>query len=1033
MLFADIKSSLELLADRDPEEARRIIDPVLAQMMDAVHRYEGTVNQVLGDGIMALFGAPLAHEDHAVRACYAALAMQGTLQRYSEELHRSYGINVRVRIGLNSGEVVVRAIGNDLHMEYSAIGQTTHLAARMEQLASPGGIWLTADTLRLAEGVVRVAPLGSHPRQGRTGAGGDLRPGDGREPTHPDAGRGCARTYSVRRPPGRVGSARGGAQARRSGPRRGAGAGGGAGSGEIPRGVEFTHSHRTQGCLVLESGSVSYGKATAYRPLIDLLKGYFRIEDSDDGRQIREKLTGKLLTLDKGLEPTLPAFLALLDVPVEDAAWQRLDPSQRRTRTLEASKRLLLRESEVQPLVLVFEDLHWIDSETQAFLDTLIDSLPAARILLLVNHRSEYQHEWATKTYYSHVRVDPLPAENAEKLLKVLVGDSPELAPFKRLLIERTEGNPFFLEEGVRSLAEANVLVGERGRYRLAMPLANIEVPPGVQAVLAARIDRLPPETKQLLQTAAVIGKDVPYSLIRAIAELRDEDLRSGLADLQAAEFLYETSLFPDPEYTFRHALTHEVAYASLLQERRRATHARVVEAMEALYGARLAEHVERLAHHAVRGEVWPKAIGYLRQAGVKALARSSNRQAAGYYEQGLAALQHLPGSPDAAEQTIDLHLELRNALHSIGEFERVLESLRKAESLAEALGDQQRLGRTYGFLAQSFRLMGDYARAIDAGQRAVTIARAFGDLRVDVAATYHLGQAHYGLGAYDRAIEHQRCNIERLRDEMAHEHLGMAGLPAVFSRGRLVEALVEQGRFREAVPVWEKAIRIADSAQHPLSQAFAEYCGGYLHLRKREPEQAADRLERGLALCRATNILLHLPFAAAFLGSAYALLGRLDEAIQLLEEALKTATSTQVMASRSCLLTLLGEGYVLGGRLADAGAVATQALTLARRSKEQGFEGWVLRSAGEVAAHREPPDVDGAAWSYGQALEIAGALGMRPLAAHCHLGLGRLYRRVEEAVGAERHVVCATTLLRDMEMESWLQRAESGLPGARD
>ena len=338
--------------------------------------------------------------------------------------------------------------------------------------------------------------------------------------------------------------------------------------------------------------------------------------------------TGKLLTLDRALEAALPAFLALLEVPVEEPQWQALDPLQRRQRTLEALKRLLLRESQVQPVCLVFEDLHWIDSETQALLDSLVESLPTAQLLLLLNYRPEYQHGWGSKTYYTRLRLDPLPPASAEELLQALLGTDSGLESLKQLLIKRTEGNPFFLEESVQTLVETQVLVGERGAYRLAKALPAIQVPPTVQAVLAARIDRLPTEEKRLLQAAAVIGEEIPFPLLQAIAEEPEETLRLRLSHLQAAEFLYEASLFPDLVYTFKHGLTYQVAYQSLLQDRRRALHAQIVEALERLYPDRLAEQVDRLAHHAFRGELWDKALTYLRQAGAKAAARSAHREA---------------------------------------------------------------------------------------------------------------------------------------------------------------------------------------------------------------------------------------------------------------------------------------------------------------------------------------------------------------------------------------------------------------------
>ena len=447
VLFADLKGSMELLADRDPEEARRLLDPVLERMMEAVHRYEGTVNQVMGDGIMALFGAPIGHEDHAVRACYAAVRMQRRVSLFADEIQQQGGTPVQIRVGLNSGEVVVRAIGSDLHMDYTAVGQTTHLAARMEQMAKPGSALITSDTLKLAEGYVQVRPLGVIPVKGlETSTPVYELTGivPARSRLQASAARGLTRFVGRDPELQQLGHAL---------DRAAAGHGqtvavvGEAGVGKSRLAWEFTRSHRTHGWLVLESGSVSYGRTTSYLSVIELLKGYCRIQERDEPREIRERLAGKLLTLDRALEPLLAPLLALLDVSVDDAAWEALDPAQRRQRTLDAVKRLLLRESQVQPLLLLFEDLHWIDAETQALLDGLMDSLPTARILLLVNYRPEYQHAWGGKTYYLQLRIDPLRPESADTLLTALLGEDAALEPLKQLLIARTEGNPFFLEE----------------------------------------------------------------------------------------------------------------------------------------------------------------------------------------------------------------------------------------------------------------------------------------------------------------------------------------------------------------------------------------------------------------------------------------------------------------------------------------------------------------------------------------------------------------------------------------------------------
>src|SRR5262249_36611273 len=503
---------------------------------------------------------------------------------------------------------------------------------------------------------------------------------------------------------------------------------------------------------------------------------------------------------DENLRPTLPAFFQLLDLPAEDEEWQNQDPTQRRQRTLDAVKRLLLRESREQPLLLVFENLHWIDSETQAFLDSLVESLPAARVLVLVSYRPEYQHGWGSKTYYTQFRMDPLPAESAEELLHALLGgDDPGLVPLKELLIKRTEGNPFFLEETVRTLVETKALTGERGSYRLAREGYTIQVPPTVQAVLAARIDRLPVEAKRLLQAAAVVGIDVSLALLQAITELPEELLRRHLMQLQAAEFLYEVSLFPSVEYTFKHALTHDVAYSTLLQERRRALHARIVAAIEHLHADRVAEHGEQLAHHALRGEVWEKAVSYLGQAGAKGAARAANREAVMLLEQALSAAQRLPQGRATAEQVIDLRLDLRPPLLQLGQLERVLTLSQEAEAMADKLGDEQRLARVYTYLINYYYLKGEPELAIEYGERCLRIGDAAHDIALQSLARSYLGYSCHAQGKYRRAESILKQNVEALETSSAQGDSTQSDISYVTSSGWLAFTLAELGEFEAA------------------------------------------------------------------------------------------------------------------------------------------------------------------------------------------------------------------------------------------
>jgi class 3 adenylate cyclase/tetratricopeptide (TPR) repeat protein len=1023
VLFADLKGSMELLADRDPEEARKILDPVLERMMEAVHRYEGTVNQVMGDGIMALFGAPLAHEDHAVRACYAALDMQSAIGRHAAEVRASHGVDLRIRVGVNSGEVVVRAIGSDLRIDYTAVGRTTHLAARMEQLADPGTTLLTAETVRLAEGYVAV-----HPRRPVT-----VKGLDGPVETFELAGTGLRRSRlhaaATRRLTPLIGRDAELEELRQALARAAAADGqvvaliGEPGVGKSRLVWEVTHSPHTHGWLVLHVGSVSYGKATPYRPVIELLRSYFQIGDRDDEREARAKVTGRLLTLDRMLASTSPEFLTLLDVPVDDIEWQTVDPPQRRRRTLEAVKRLLLRESHVQPLLLVFENLHWADSETQAVLDDLVESMRAARVLLLVNYRPEYTHRWGDKSCYTEIRLDPLQQESAQGLLRALLGDDSSLQPLERLLIGRTEGNPFFLEESVHTLAEARVLAGEQGAYRLVKTPETIQVPATVQAMLAARIDRLRAQDKRLLQSAAVIGKDAPFMLLQAIVDLPDQDLRDGLDRLQAADFLYETRPFPDLEYTFKHALTHEVAYGSLLHERRRALHVRIVEAIETLHANRLPEHVDRLADHAFRGEAWEKAVTYLRQAGAKSVTRSAYRQATTYLRRGLRALTHLPRNRHSMEQALDLHLEIRTALVALGEIGSTLDHLREAEALAESLGDRRRLARVMVYTTSQLWLIGRPDQAVEAGMRAVAIASESDDVAVRAAARFCLALGHEALGDYRGAIESLEWSLRSLQGDQAYDRRAGIAVVSVLCHAWLVWCLSEIGRFTDALAHGREALRIAETANQPSSLVFARRAIGLVHLRKGELERALPALEAAFELCRSEDLRTPFDVTAALLGHAYTLSGYIGEALPLMEQAVADPGSTG-SANHPLLLTCLGEGYLIAGHPVRALEVAKRALALAHDQRERGNEAWVLRLLAEIATHADAPDPGVAGRAYREAIARAEELGMRPLVAHCHFGLAKLYWRTGRAEQAQEHLATATAMYREMDMQFWLEQA---------
>jgi len=1027
VLFADLQGSMQLMAERDPEEARRILDPILELMMEAVHWYEGTVNQVMGDGIMALFGAPLAQEDHALRGCYAALRMQEAVRRDARER-----VAVNVRIGLNSGEVVVRTIGSDLRMDYSAIGQTTHIAGRMEQLAAPGTTLMAQATAALVEGYVRVRSLGRREIKGLVNPLElfELLGAEGVRSRLKARGERLTKFVGRAEELDRLAAT---LEPVRGGHGQVVAVVSEAGVGKSRLYAEFLRSPHTRDCLLLETGCVSYRKAS-YLPVVELLRAYFQVAENDAPFKIREKVVGKLASRDAPLDAFVPPCLWMLDVPVDDARWDRLDPEQRRRRAMEAVQRLLLHESRVQPVIIVFEDLHWIDAESQAFLDSLVVSLPAARLLLLVNYRPEYQHDWAGRSYYRLLRIDGLSRETADELTEALLGPDPSLAPLKRLLVARTEGNPFFIEEIVRTLREMNALEGPRGAHRLAGAVGELRVPATVQAVLAARIDRLPDELKRLLQHAAVIGLDVPFTVLREVSDLDSAELRGALARLQGDEFLYETRLFPDLEYTFRHALTHDVAYGSVVTDRRRTLHARIAEAIERLQAGRLAEVVESLAHHWSRAEVWSKAVGYLRQAGERAVGMSATREAAEWFTQALDALDRMPMDFDTLRLAVDIRLDLRAALYAVGEFEPMVARLREADELAGKLDDPRRIAWISIYMGEHWRQTGEFARAIASIERALGVGETVGDPAVRLAAHQYLGLACYAVGDYRRAATLMRTVAQLPLDDpgAAQFRPTQAGSPAGFravSLGWLARCLADLGDFDEGRAHGHEAVRIGERIDHPYSLASACWGLGYLHVAEGDFGAAELVLQRALKTARDASVMRLLPQVMRELGLAYARLGRPGEGIPVLEDALRIVEAIGLVVGYSSTLSHLGEAYVIAGRVDEAAAVVDRAYAIAHEHGQQADKAAALRLLGAIAFGRG--DRSDARRHYGASIALAESLGMRPFAARGRLDLGTVLR-LDGEPAARPTLEEARAAFGELGMSFWRDAAQAELDALR-
>jgi predicted ATPase len=788
----------------------------------------------------------------------------------------------------------------------------------MEQLADPGAIVITPDTLALVEGYVEVKSLGAVPIKGladRIEIYELLCAGPARTRLQAATRRGLTRFV------GRDGEIQ---QLRRVQQLAGAGRGqvaaimGEAGVGKSRLVYEFTHSHRLEGWLVLESSSVSYGKATSYLPVIDLLRAYFKIEERDDYREIREKVTGKLLTLDESLKSTLPALLALLDVPVDDASWETLDPAQRRLRTLDAIKRLVLREAKEQPLLLIFEDLHWIDGETQALLDNLVDALASSRILLLVDYRPQYEHRWSNKTYYSQMRLDALPAESAEELLLALLGGDESLEPLKQLLVRR--GNPFFLEESVRALVETKALEGDRGQYRLTRPVQSLQVPPTVQVILASRIDRLPVDHKRLLQIASVIGKEVAHELLQVVAELPDEVLRQGLADLQIGEFLYETQLFPELVYTFKHALTLEVTYKSLPLDARRSHHERIGRALESASLGRFDEKSEILSHHYRQAGNDEKALEYLLRAARRATTRFTSTEALDHCAAVVDCLNRLPKTEERERQRVDVLLAEAEMLWFRGRYEQALGRLQQAQAIAERLHDDERLAHVHfrsGWLVYDQL---ELDRAFNHHQECLRLCQHLGCLQ-------SMRRVYWGLAQSCRGSSQDVS--ERRAKAIAYHQAGLrlaerAASPEFFdvhnAQFLWLIYLFQLGDWTTAMGYLDRAEAMARRLPESLHLALILGSKGLSALLKQKSPSSLELLHASLAASEEAESHIYRIISRYLLGQWHFLVGEFQAALDHFDTAFAIAGQTgRGNLFQPGLLLWTSEAQAKLGRLDDA------------------------------------------------------------------------------------------------------------------
>jgi class 3 adenylate cyclase/tetratricopeptide (TPR) repeat protein len=1017
VLFCDIVESSRLAERLDPEAMHEVMDRALRLMAEAVHRYEGTVNQFLGDGLMALFGAPVALEDHAFRGVQAALAIRETLSGYSEQLRREQGVELQLRLGLNTGLVVVGRIGDDLRMDYTAVGDTTHLASRVQALAEPGTILITEATHRLVEGYVQTEGLGPVSVKGRSE----------RVRVYRVIARRRRRTrleVSVERGLTElVGRERELAVLHECLARVRAGRGqvvglvGEPGVGKSRLLYELRNSLEGEQVTWLDGHCVAYGQATPYLPILGMLRTNFQIEEDDNPLQLQEKLRRGVHRLDPALDGVLPFLGDVFGLPSANEALKHLDPKDKRQKTFEAIRTLIVAGSQRQLHVLILEDLHWIDTISEDYLAFLTASLAGVPILVLTTQRPGYTVRWADKTYYTQIALDLLGERETETLVAALLGTRHLPSDLVRFVRDKAEGNPLFVEEITTSLLERGMLVRRDGEVLWAGG-APVDFPATIQDIIRARIDRLEEPVKRTVQAAAVIGREFGLRLLTRISEAA-ADVQHHLESLTRVELIHETRFFPELEYTFKHAVTQEVAYQSLLAKRRKDLHGTIGRAVEDLYADRLDEQVPILAYHYARSEQQEKAIEYALRAGDQATRLYANAEATTYYEQALAVARALPPTPEAQCCEIDAALKLAAVGMTRQHIERDQRNVERARALAEQLQDEGRLAAALYWLGRLQYVLGDPGKAIEYAGRSLEIADRLGDEGL-AAPPVNLMARGYWRSDPPKA----RRMIERSVEQMSR--LGHKGEEAT-ALGFAAMLFAAAGEFDRARVYADRGLALAQEIQNPLAEAAAYMYRGTLHDQRGEYARAIADYECATPVAEGAGDLFRVYIVKFWESRAHTKAGDARRGRTLAEEgfALAERIGTRFVLAHGKVS--FAESLLALGEPDEACRVSREAILLSEESGDGFGAALAHRTLAESLVRLRPSDSE---WQ-GEILEairIQEDAQVHPELARSHLSFAHLLTGAGETQQAKAHLAQATDMFRRMGMTWDLDRAEQML-----
>jgi len=1028
VLFADVANYTAMSEKLDPEEVHQIMDGCFKILMDEIHKYEGTINQFTGDGVMALFGAPVAHEDHAQRACYAALSIQKAINGYGEWVKNQYRLGFKMRIGLNSGPVVVASIGDDLRMDYTAIGDTTNLASRMQSTAKPGTILVSGHTHRLARDFLEFEPLGKIAVKGKEEpqeAFELLKVGKVKTRIGASAAKGLTRFVGRQNSMAALMEAY---EKVRSGSGQVVGIVGEAGVGKSRLLLEFKDRLPQNEFTYLEGRCIHFGGAIAYLPVLDILRSYFGMVEGESELIIRNRMVERVLQLDEKLQGILIPLEDILSLKVEDEDYLRLEPKQRRDRIFEALRDLLVRESQNRPLVLAVEDLHWIDKTSEELLDYFIGWLANVRILLILLQRPEYTNRWGSKSYFNRIGLDQLTLKSSAELVEAILGRG-EVAPeIRDLILNRAAGNPLFMEELTHTLLENGSIQKKENQYVLMRNPSDLQVPDTIQGIIAARMDRLEENLKKIMQVASVIGREFAFRILQAISGMREE-LKTHLLNLQGLEFIYEKSLFPELEYIFKHALTQEVAYNSLLLKRRKEIHEKIGSAIEDLYAERMEEFYEMLAYHYSRSDSLEKALQYLRLSASKATRNNSLWEALRFYKDSLSILKQMPETNLKKKERIEVIISMMPIVRNLGFPEDPMEILQDAERLCEEFQDKRSMALIYSYTGMYYSFKGNLTLGRSYLEQSLSEAEKVSDLNI-------LGPLAYGLfanyiieGNYIRVAD-IAPRIIRLLEEK-HRELEDFGTPANLyatlhtQYGLSLAALGDLERWENFC---KRGVSLAREAGHLFSIGLAEMFYGISAAWRGREEKAIEHLQRSIENFEKSQGTLLLPNAWSHMGLAYYFIGNTSKALECMDKALEMQVASGLPFMMSLHHISLSIVHLELNDLEEALFHAEEAVKIAKQNKERHWEAVSLWQLGMVGWVSNKIEIDEAEQNIRQGIRILNELEMKAFEMMGYLYLGELFTYANEREKALEILKTAEKAFQEMGMDYWLSRTQKVL-----